>query len=136
MSLLFDEDYKYLNESNLRYSEDESGRMLVIHNYPLPEGMYMAGGEPISEAEVLVIIPSNYNMTGTDMLWTYPSLSRADNGPLPNVCAVGGGDNRRFQGKEFCRWSRHYDAKSWRAKVDNIRKILDRIEWALQNPSP
>jgi hypothetical protein len=135
MSLLLDSDYEILKESGLKYLEDENNRFLILQNYPLPHGLYLANGNPITEVEVLVIIPSNYNTAGTDMLWTYPCIKRADGGPLPNVCTNGGGDNRFHGNREFCRWSRHYEPRSWKPKQDNVQKILDRIEWALQNPT-
>ncbi|MBS4064737.1 MAG: hypothetical protein KGZ74_09270 [Chitinophagaceae bacterium] len=135
MSLLFPEDYEYLISTGLKFIEDEGNRFLVLQNFPVPEGMYVAPGNiPISQVEVLVIIPSNYNTSGTDMLWTHPAITRSDQGAMPNVNGYGAGDNRTFMSKEFCRWSRHYDATSWKPKVDTIVKILGRIEWALQNP--
>ena len=135
MSLLLEEDYKILYESGLQYVEDKDNRFLIIRNYPVAQGLYVSSGMPVTEVEVLVIIPSNYNMSGTDMLWTHPSISRTDNGPIPAVNVYGGNDNRFFNSKEYCRWSRHYEGSSWKAKIDNVQKILSRIEWALRNPS-
>lgn len=135
MSLLLDDDYKILNDSGLEYDEDDENRFLVIKNYPVSEGLYISNAQLVTQVEVLVIIPNNYNMSGTDMLWTYPAISRIDNGPMPNVNVYGGSDNRLFNSKEYCRWSRHYDASSWKPKIDNVQKILSRIEWALKYPS-
>jgi hypothetical protein len=135
MSLLLDEDYKILAETDLQCAEDEDRRFLIFTNFPLPHGVYVNDGKGVDQVEVLVVIPSNYNSTGTDMLWTYPRIRRADNGPMPNVCDYGGSDNRTYAGKEYCRWSRHYDGNSWKAKIDNVQKILGRIEWALKNPA-
>lgn len=134
MALLFDEDYDYLNEAQLSFEEDEIQRLLVLKNYPLPKGMYVSNGTPIQEAEVLVVIPNNYNTEGIDMIWTYPYLLRADGKAIPATSPVGGGDPRHLNGKEYCRWSRHWNTESWKSKEDNIVKILSRIEWALQNP--
>lgn len=135
MSLLLPEDYEYLQATDLHFLEDEEKRFFVIENFPLPERMYvLSSGETILQAEVLIQVPNNYNMSGTDMLWTYPPFIRADNGPMPNVNSYGGSDNRTFKEKEFCRWSRHYAGDSWKAKKDGIEKILARIDWALRNP--
>lgn len=136
MSLLFPEDYTYLDSTGLRFVEDEAQRYLVIQNFPLPEGMYITTDTvPITQIEVLVIIPSNYNISGTDMLWTHPAITRTDKGSMPRVNGYGVGHNKKFMDKEYCRWSRHYDGTSWKPKEDNIVKILARIEWALKNPS-
>jgi hypothetical protein len=134
MNLLFDEDYDLLKNSGLEYVEDFSLRFLVIKNYPLSKGLYVYSGLPIETVEVLSVIPLNYNMEGTDMLWTHPFLTRADGKEIPRTMQFGGGDPRFFEGKEYCRWSRHYPAGSWKAKEDNVQKILGRIEWALKNP--
>jgi hypothetical protein len=32
------------------------------------------------------------------------------------------------------RWSRHWNTHPWKAKVDKVQTILDRLEWALKNP--
>ncbi|MDF2449513.1 MAG: hypothetical protein K0R26_2017 [Bacteroidota bacterium] len=134
MKLLFDDDYKLLDESGLKYQEDFDQRFLVINNYPLQKGQYIFGGKPLTEVGVLVIIPENYNMSGGDMFWTDLPIERADGIPIPAISPFGGGDNRFFIEKEYCRWSRHFSAESWKGKVDTVEKILSRIEWALRNP--
>lgn len=68
------------------------------------------------------------------MFWVYPALSRKDGRFIPAVMPYGGGDARFFGGKEYCRWSRHFPPTAWRPKVDNVEKILSRVEWALKNP--
>jgi len=135
MALLFDEDYDYLRSCNLEFGEDEAARLLVIKNYELPKNVYKTSeGQHLEHAEILVVIPHDYNTSGIDMLWTHPLLLRIDGKPIPATSPVGGGDPRYFNGKEYCRWSRHWKPESWTPKEDNIVKILGRIEWALQNP--
>ena len=134
MPLLFDEDYEILLNSGLSFEEDESNRFLILKNYPLKNGLYTFNNQPIGELEVLVVIPPNYNTSGTDMFWTNPSPQRTDGKPIPAIMPFGGGDARFFLGKEYCRWSRHYTPESWTPKVDNVQKILGRIEWSLKNP--
>lgn len=75
MGLLFDEDYKILQESALEFEEDESQRFLVIKNFPLPPAIYVHNGTPIEQVEILYIIPSNYNTSGGDMFWVHPALT-------------------------------------------------------------
>lgn len=135
MPLLFDEDYAFLKSTGLEYEEDEAKRFLILRNYPLTKGLYIAGGKPVEAVNVLSIIPSNYNTQGCDMFWVHPQLARADGKDIPNI----GGpdpnqDSRTHNGVVYCRWSRHWNKKPWRAKQDNIQTILSRIEWALRNP--
>ena len=134
MALLFDEDYQTLEESGLEHEEDQTHRFLVIKNFPLTNGLYVHAGVPLDQVEVLWIVPPDYNTSGGDMFWVHPALSRADGKAIPNVYGFGGGDARHFNGKEYCRWSRHWNRTSWKPKSDNIQKVLNRIEWALKNP--
>lgn len=134
MSLLFEEDYQYLKESGLDYEEDQGQRFLIIKNYPLPQSLHTQDGNPAEHIEVLWIVPSNYNTSGGDMFWVHPGVIRADGAPIQAAFLFGGGDARHYNGKEYCRWSRHWTKPgSWTPKVDNIKKVLTRIEWALQD---
>lgn len=132
MPLLLDTDYAALEERGLFYVEDEAHRFLVLQKFGLPESLYHENA-----CDVLVIIPQNYNQSGIDMLWTHPHLTRLDGEPIPRMNKPGGGDNRTFHGKEFCRWSRHWKHPSvqWHPGKDNILTILARIVWALNNPN-
>jgi len=135
MALLFDEDYNILRKCGTDYEEDEVNRFLIIKNFPLKVGLYVHADKPINQVEVLYMIPPDYNTSGGDMLWVHPALTRADGKTIPQAFGFGGGDSRSFNGKEYCRWSRHFKPGSWKPKVDNIQKILDRIEWALRKPN-
>src|SRR4051812_48933090 len=105
MALLFDEDYEALKQRGIPYEEDEASRFFLFTRYTLPIGLYT-----IDSCDVLVVIPANYNQEGNDMLWTFPRLYRGDSKDIPNVSNPGpGGDNRICKGREFCRWSRHYN---------------------------
>ncbi len=134
MALLFEEDYKILEDCGLFHEEDETNRFLVLKNYPLPSDLYINSQVLLDQVEVLLVIPPNYNTSGNDMFWVHPALARADGKTIPAAAGYGGGDSRFFDNKEFCRWSRHYTPQSWNPKVDNIQKMIDRIEWALRNP--
>jgi hypothetical protein len=131
MPLLLDADYEELKARGLNIVEDEPNRFLVFPDYCLPDGLYHQ-----KSSDILVIVPKNYNQDGNDMLWTHPRLVRADGKPIPATNDPGGGDNRVFGGKEFCRWSRHWQSGSavWRPGKDNVVTILRRIAWALGNP--
>lgn len=134
MALLFDEDYQILKASGLEYEEDETQRFLLIKNFPLAHGLYNSSGVALEQVEVLSIIPPDYNTSGCDMFWVHPALARADGKMIPNAFGFGGSYAHHFKGKEYCRWSRHWEQGAWKPKIDNIQKVLDRIEWALKNP--
>jgi hypothetical protein len=134
MPLLFDSDYKILADCGLQYEEDEANRFLILKNFPLKDGLYSFNGVGLIDVDVLIVIPPNYNTAGNDMLWVSPELKRTDGKAIPAAFGVGKGAAKHYQGKEFCRWSRHFPPNSWRPKVDNIQKIIDRVQWALSNP--
>lgn len=132
MALLFDEDYEILADSGLDYEEDEAKRFLVIKDFPLKPGLYEHADEPIEKVDVLVVLPPNYNTSGNNMFWFYPPIKRIDGKQIP-----AGFDLRysqTYNNKVYIRWSRHFKSESWSPKIDNIQKILSRIEWALRNP--
>lgn len=135
MPLLFDTDYFILEECGLKYEEIPEHRFLIIKNFPLKANLYTDAGHPVETVEILIVIPSNYNSSGNDMFWTHPALKRTDGAEIPAAFGFGGPDARLVDEKEYCRWSRHYQPESWRSKIDNIQKILDRVEWALSNPN-
>ena len=131
MPLLLDEDYGALKERGVLFVEDEAQRFFVLQGYKLPEGLYKQ-----ECCDVLVVIPNNYPQAGNDMFWTNPRLIKVDGKPIPQTNEPGGGDNRIFQGKELCRWSRHWNQGSsvWQPDKDNIVTVLRRIECAFRKP--
>ena len=131
MGLLLDSDYDRLRDAGIAFEEDTAQRFLVFIDVT-PGFRYT-----VSNCDVLVVIPPNYPQAGNDMLWTHPRLRRADGGPIPASNDPGGGDNRMWKGKEFCRWSRHWDpasAGAWRPGKDDVMSIFRRVEWALNHP--
>lgn len=133
MALLFDDDYEVLTEAGLEFEEDETNRFLVLKNFPLSEGMYVAGRKPVNTVAVLNVVPANYNTAGCDMFWVYPQLSRADGKAIPAISGPNE-DSRVHKGVEYFRWSRHWNKHPWKPKVDKVGTILSRLEWALKNP--
>lgn len=129
MPLLLDTDYATLRDARLAFDEDPAQRLFVFLGTKLPDGQYTVPG-----CDVLVVMPPNYPQAGNDMFWTYPRLHRSDGRPIPAVLDPGSGDNRTWKGREFCRWSRHWNSGSWRPGKDDIMSIYRRIEWALKYP--
>ena len=131
MPLLFDDDYRDLEEQGITFEEGESQRILVFKNYQLSSEIYT-----FTSCDVLVMIPPNYNQAGNDMFWTYPRPYRSDGRPLPMVMEAGGGDSRNWANREFCRWSRHWEPSCWKPGKDGIISIYRRVGSALRHPGP
>jgi len=132
MALLFDEDYSKLEVKGISYKEDEQQRFFIFTDFELPAKQFT-----VDTCNILVAIPPNYNQGGNDMFWTYPFLQRSDGKQIPAVHGPGGGDNRVWDGKEYCRWSRHWPeghSGAWRPGKDDIISIYRRLEWALRHP--
>ncbi|MDP2343761.1 MAG: E2/UBC family protein [Deltaproteobacteria bacterium] len=131
MALLLDNDYARLKELEILYEEDLGTRSLVLRNWALLTDLYT-----VSRCDVLVVIPENYPDDGNDMLWTSPMLVRKDGKAIPALSGPGAGENRKYGGSEFSRWSRHWNTAStkWRAGKDDVDSILRRLHWALENP--
>jgi hypothetical protein len=130
MALLLPQDYEKLAEKAISFEESQEQRFVIFTAYVLPEGVYTA-----TQCDVLVCIPPNYNQAGNDMFWTNPRLARAHGAGIPNINGPGE-DSRVWQGREFCRWSRHWQTGSnvWRPGRDDIISIYRRIDWALRHP--
>lgn len=135
MPLLLDSDYVYLAEAGFDVIEDEESRFLIFRDFPLPADLYIAAGVPQQAADVLYVVPPNYNTAGGDMFWVRQALERTDGKAIPNVAGPGQ-DSRSHDEVEYRRWSRHWNNREWRPKVDNIRKVVDRIRWAFEYPDP
>lgn len=133
MPLLFETDYQYLGGIDLDYVEDEASRFLILKKFLLPPGVYRANGHPRAAVDVLYVVPPNYNVEGGDMFWVNPQLERIDGKPIPNISGPGQ-DSRTHNEVEYMRWSRHWNNRPWRPKVDNIQMIVDRITWAFKHP--
>jgi len=132
MALLLEDDYVKLTSRSIMFEESEPNRYFIFLSYILLEGLFSS-----ANCDVLVVIPPNYNQGGNDMFWTHPALTRRDGRAIPAANVSGGGDNRNWQGKEYCRWSRHWNPPSpavWRPGKDDIISIYRRIDWALRNP--
>lgn len=131
MALLLPGDYKKLEERGITFEESEAQRFFIFTVFALPKGVYA-----VDRCDVLVIIPPNYNQAGNDMLWTNPRLVRASGQSIPASNEPGGGDNRTWNGREFCRWSRHWASgpSVWRPGRDDILSIYRRVKWAFEHP--
>ena len=114
-------DEDYLNERFPErwevYAEGGSHR-LVIHDYPLPDRY-----EP-TEVCLMLVIPPSYPVAGLDMFYLNPAVKRKGGGDIKAL------SNEAHLGKEWQRWSRHYE---WRPGDDCVATHFHRIENTLLN---
>ncbi len=101
------EDAEYLKVNFPKWKRLIEGpkRGLVISDYRLPKG-YMP-----KESDLMIMIPDNYPTANIDMFYFSPDVKREDG------TAIGSLNNEAHFGRNWQRWSRHYD---WRVGIDNI----------------
>lgn len=121
-SFLPTKDRRYLEDHELTAEQVEEGgqKGVVLRNYQLPDTLVPAA------ADLLILLPSTWPDTGTDMFYLSPWVKLARNGALPDR-ADGA---HPFAGQSWQRWSRHNN--SWRAGVDGIWTVLRRVDAALR----
>lgn len=118
-----DRDREYLQGKQILFEEVTEGgqRAVIFKDRPLPSEQYDAG-----RADVLVILPGNYDDAPPDMFYTLPWLKLRRTGQYPTKADV----PQTFVSKSWQRWSRHNN--EWRAGIDGIWTVLQRIDTALR----
>ncbi len=118
-----DRDCEYLRGKQIPFEElTENGQGAVIF-----KGRHLPAGQfDVEQADILVLLPGNYDDAPPDMFYTLPWLKLRKTGQYPNAANV----PHPFRGQNWQRWSRHNN--EWRAGVDGIRTVLQRIDTALR----
>lgn len=122
----FDRDY--LLEKGYQFEEkiDANRNGLIIRNWLLPQGKYN-----FQVSDLLIIIPQGYPDIRPDMWYFNPAILLApSNIPARQTQAI-----LKFDGKDWQRWSRHFQAYEWRSGIDGIHTYLKKIELALVRAS-
>lgn len=83
-----------------------SGQWLLLHSFKFPSGYNHAQGT------VAIQIPGNYPVAPLDMAYFFPHLARCDGQPIRQADV-----RHRLDGKEWQRWSRHYQ---WTPGTHNV----------------
>ena len=125
MSFLPEIDRDYLLEKKLHFKEVQSGphKGIILIDFPLPFGKFN-----YEKTDILIILPPGYPDSAPDMFYVFPPLLLTPiNRPARAADAV-----FQFDGRNWQRWSRHFDRKEWRAGIDSLISYLKKVENALE----
>jgi Prokaryotic E2 family E len=116
-------DIVCLTERGLQYVVSAEANMtcIVFPSYQLPPGYDR------STADLLLRLQPGFPDVPPDMWWFNPGLRRADGTVILATEVV-----ERHLGRDWQRWSRHFNAGQWRAGVDSIESFLALIRRELE----
>ena len=117
-------DHNYLNKKKIYFdtvSENDS-KGIILKDFSLPYDKFN-----FKKADVLIILPQGYPDCVPDMFYVQPWLKLSKT----NNYAEATDQSYQFSGYSWQRWSRHNP--SWRAGVDGIWTMLQRVRDALEN---
>jgi len=121
-----EEDRAWLRDQGVVFTEDidsAAGSVVVFLGFPLPAAKFT-----IAATDILTKLPPNYPDSGPDMFWVDPPALLAPNGHEARQTQV----REQLLGRTWQRWSRHFDASSWRTGIDDIQTVYWRIVTALK----
>jgi len=115
------EDIQYLDQHfPSRWSKEIEGNAkhgLIIRDFPIPTG-YKA-----KESTLMLLVPTGYPGSALDMFYFWRPLEKIDGTSILNL------NSETHFGKEWQRWSRHYDWKSGRDSiVRHIEFVVNMLE--------
>jgi Prokaryotic E2 family E len=97
---------------------DEAGMTcVVLPSWNLPSGLDRPA------ATLLVRLPAGYPDVPPDMWWFDPGLRRADGRAIEATQAT-----EAHLGRQWQRWSRHFQPGQWKSGVDGLESYLALIQ--------
>ena len=117
----------YLDERGVVHEiVSESGMICVVMpGWPLP------GGLDRDAADLLVRLSPGYPDIPPDMWWFCPAVHLANGTALPATDVV-----ETYLGRQWQRWSRHFNNGQWQSGVDGLASFLALIRQDLQHSAP
>lgn len=117
-----DADVNYLNERGLTFEMSHEANMtcVVFRGWPLPPGYDR------TESDLLVRLSAGYPDVPPDMWWFDPPVRLADGRRVPATEST-----ESYLGRQWQRWSRHFQNGQWRSGVDNLESFLALISGEL-----
>jgi hypothetical protein len=115
-------DAQALDERGLVYETAvESGMTcVVIKSWQLPAGYDR------SESDLLLRLPAGFPDVAPDMWWFGPAVKLATGAAIQATELV-----ENYLGREWQRWSRHFQPGQWRSGVDGLQSFLALIQHEL-----
>jgi Prokaryotic E2 family E len=116
-------DVVSLTERGIEYSVSIEGNMtcLVLPGYKLPPGYNRA------TSDLLLRLQAGFPDVAPDMWWFCPAVRLADGRAVPATEVT-----ERHLGKDWQRWSRHFNAGQWRSGIDSLESFLALIRKELE----
>ena len=120
-------DNEYLADRRIHHelSSDSGMTCLTFPEWPLPVGFDRAS------TDLLLRLPAGYPDVPPDMWWCEPAVQRADGQIIP---ATGVSEN--YLGRQWQRWSRHFQAGQWRSGIDGLESFIALIRSEFQKSVP
>jgi len=116
-------DKAFLDERGHSYEVAEEAGMtcIVLPDFKLPAGLNRQA------STLLVRLQAGYPDLAPDMWWFDPAVRRANGGEIPATQVVEGHLGRQWQ-----RWSRHFQAGQWKSGVDGLESYIALIQRELE----
>ncbi len=115
-------DSALLADRGISHSVALDGGMtcVVFPNWSVPPGFDR------DTADLLVRLPNGYPDVPPDMWWFFPAVKLAD-GRVAQATEV----IERHLGRDWQRWSRHFQPGQWRSGIDGLESYLALIRYEL-----
>ncbi len=116
-------DIACLTERGIEYTVSSEANMtcLVFPGYKLPPGY----DKPASD--LLLRLQAGFPDVPPDMWWFSPGIRLADGRTVPATEVI-----ERHLGRDWQRWSRHFNGGQWRSGVDSLESFLALIRRELE----
>ena len=116
-------DQEYLEERYPAASvQSEKGMLCVI----VP-GLVLPAGFTVQESDLLLRLAQGYPDVAPDMWWFSPALVRRDGAAIAQTQVT-----ETHLGRQWQRWSRHFQPGQWRPGIDCLESYLALIGGELQ----
>lgn len=104
----------------------ESGMTCVVMpQWPLPRGLDR------DASDLLIRLSPGYPDVPPDMWWFSPPVHRADGQDLPATNV-----SETHLGRNWQRWSRHFDSGQWQSGIDGLESFLALIRQDMERSVP
>jgi len=116
-------DVTCLAERGIQYSVSVEANMtcIVFPGYKLP------GGYDRAASDLLLRLQPGFPDVPPDMWWFNPAIRLASGGIVQATEVV-----EKHLGKDWQRWSRHFNAGQWRSGIDSLESFLALIRKELE----